>query len=96
VIADRRSNLLADLDAFLGEHRDCGELASVVECDVVWMATARHSLVIHRQVLLLGGAPSPRRRYRIATKSWERTTKPLLRTCQRRRFSGALMAILTR
>jgi hypothetical protein len=38
MIADRRSNLLADLDAFLGEHRDCGELASAVEGDVVWMA----------------------------------------------------------
>jgi hypothetical protein len=38
MIADRRSNLLADLDAFYTEHRDCGDLASAVERERVWMA----------------------------------------------------------
>jgi hypothetical protein len=38
MIADRRANLLADLDAFFTEHRDCGELGSGVEGDLAWMA----------------------------------------------------------
>jgi hypothetical protein len=30
-------SLLADLDAFLQEHRRCGDLDSAVEGDRVWM-----------------------------------------------------------
>jgi hypothetical protein len=39
VVRDQRDRyLLADLDAFLQEHRRCGDLESAVEGDRVWMA----------------------------------------------------------
>jgi hypothetical protein len=39
--------LLADLDAFLQEHRRCGDLDSEVEGDRVWM-TCTYGAVISR------------------------------------------------
>jgi hypothetical protein len=41
--------LLSDLDAFLQEHRRCGDLDSAVEGDRVWM-TCTYGAVINRNV----------------------------------------------
>jgi hypothetical protein len=46
--------LLADLDAFLQEHRRCGDLDAAVEGDRVWM-TCTCGARINRTVFAQGG-----------------------------------------
>jgi hypothetical protein len=46
-------SLLADLDAFLQEHRRCGDLDSAVAGDRVWM-TCSCGAVINRTVTRTG------------------------------------------
>ncbi len=69
MIADRRSNLLADLDAFFHEHRLFRQRLLWVTSSAYLVAPVvfpsrrtqqhHHSLVIHRQIRPRGGAPSP-------------------------------------
>ena len=46
--------LLAALDAFLQEHRRCGELDGGVEAERVWMTCSSGAAIVHR--VSLGGS----------------------------------------